>query len=51
MVELPIVGRNPYALVTLTPGVVDRGSTGVGPLINGARSNSTAVLLDGAEQR
>jgi hypothetical protein len=51
MIELPIVGRNPYSLVTLSPGVVDRGNTGVGPLINGARSNSTSVLLDGAEQR
>lgn len=51
MVELPLVGRNPYSLVTLAPGVVDRGNTGVGPLINGARSNSTSVLLDGAEQR
>ena len=51
MIELPIVGRNPYSLVTLAPGVVDRGNTGTGPLINGARSNSTAVLLDGAEQR
>ena len=37
--------------MTLAPGVVDRGNTGTGPLINGARSNSTAVLLDGAEQR
>jgi len=51
MIELPIVGRNPYALVTLAPGVVDRGNTGTGPLINGARSNSTSVMLDGAEQR
>jgi len=51
MVELPLVGRNPYALVTLAPGVVDRGNTGTGPLVNGARSNSTSVLLDGAEQR
>jgi hypothetical protein len=51
MIELPLVGRNPYSLVTLAPGVVDRGGTGTGPLINGARSNSTSVLLDGAEQR
>ena len=51
MIELPLVGRNPYSLVTLAPGVVDRGNTGTGPLINGARSNSTSVLLDGAEQR
>lgn len=51
ILELPIVGRNPYSLVTLAPGVVDRGNAGTGPLVNGARSNSTAVLLDGAEQR
>jgi Carboxypeptidase regulatory-like domain/TonB dependent receptor-like, beta-barrel len=51
MIELPLVGRNPYSLVVLSPGVVDRGNTGTGPLINGARSNSTAVMLDGAEQR
>ena len=51
MIELPLVGRNPYSLVTLAPGVVDRGNAGTGPLINGARSNSTAVMLDGAEQR
>jgi hypothetical protein len=51
MIELPLVGRNPYSLVTLAPGVVDRGNTGTGPLINGARSNSTAVMLDGSEQR
>src|SRR5439155_19452990 len=51
MIELPLVGRNPYSLVTLAPGVVDRGNTGTGPLINGGRSNSTGVMLDGAEQR
>ena len=51
MIELPLVGRNPYSLVILTPGVVDRGNAGTGPLVNGARSNSTSVLLDGAEQR
>ena len=51
ILELPIVGRNPYALVALAPGVVDRGNSGTGPIINGARSNSTEVLLDGAEQR
>jgi len=51
MLELPLVGRNPYSLVTLAPGVVDRGNAGTGPLINGARSNATSVMLDGAEQR
>ena len=38
ILELPIVGRNPYSLVTLAPGVVDRGNAGTGPLVNGARS-------------
>src|SRR3989442_2661279 len=51
MLELPIVGRNPYTLVGLAPGVMERGNSGTGPLVNGARSNSTAVMLDGAEQR
>ena len=26
MIELPLVGRNPYSLVTLAPCVVDRGN-------------------------
>src|SRR5712691_11628834 len=51
MLELPIVGRNPYTLVGLAPGVMERGNSGTGPIVNGARSNSTAVMLDGAEQR
>jgi len=49
--QLPIVGRNPYSLVALSPGVQDRGNSGTGPIVSGARSNSTEVLLDGAEQR
>ena len=49
--QLPMVGRNPVPLVVLAPGVQDRGNTGTGPIVNGARSNSTEVLLDGAEQR
>jgi hypothetical protein len=51
ILELPVVGRNPYSLVVLAPGVVDRGNAGTGPLINGGRSNASEVLLDGAEQR
>ncbi len=49
--QLPMVGRNPYSLVALAPGVQDRGNAGTGPIVSGARSNSTEVLLDGAEQR
>ncbi len=49
--QLPIIGRNVYSLVTLSPGIQDRGNAGTGAIISGARSNSTEVLLDGAEQR
>ena len=51
MVELPLLGRNPYNLVLLAPGVLPRGSAGSGPIVNGGRSNTSAILLDGAETR
>ena len=51
MIELPLLGRNPYSLVLLAPGVLPRGSAGSGPIINGGRSNTSEVLLDGAETR
>lgn len=55
--ELPLLGRNTYALAILTPGV--RASVGVNNLvidqistvaysINGQRGNSNEFLLDGA---
>ena len=47
--ELPLLGRNPYTLVELSPGVVVHGNPGSGPSINGGRSNTNGVLLDGAE--
>ncbi len=47
--ELPLLGRNPYTLVELSPGVVVHGNAGSGPSINGGRSNTNGVLLDGAE--
>jgi outer membrane receptor protein involved in Fe transport len=47
--ELPLLGRNPYSLVELSPGVVNHGNAGTGPSINGGRSNANDVLLDGAE--
>jgi hypothetical protein len=51
LIELPLFGRNPYSLVTLAPGVLPRGNTGTGPIIDGGRSNTSEVLLDGAESR
>src|SRR5262245_50186193 len=50
ILELPI-SRNPYALVTLAPGVIATGNTATGPIVNGGRSNTTAVLFDGQETR
>lgn len=51
--QLPLLGRNPYSLVALAPGVVPKGGSaaGVRPIINGGRSNTSEVLLDGAESR
>lgn len=57
ILELPLLGRNPYALANLVPGV--RGSAGMNDLpvdqistasasINGARGNQNEYLLDGA---
>ena len=50
ILELPI-SRNPYALVTLAPGVIATGGTATGPIVNGGRSNTTAVLFDGQDTR
>ncbi|HUS18177.1 MAG TPA: TonB-dependent receptor [Terriglobales bacterium] len=52
--ELPTFNRNPYALVTTSGNVSDgngSGSSGrgLGVNINGARSASTAITLDGAD--
>lgn len=49
--QLPLLGRNPYNLVLLAPGVMPKGGAGAGPIINGGRSNTSEVLLDGAETR
>jgi hypothetical protein len=51
IVELPLLGRNPYALLQLAPGVMPKGGAGAGPIINGGRSNTSEVLLDGAGTR
>lgn len=51
ILQLPNGGRNPYNLVTQAPGVIPAGNTGTGPIISGGRSNTTDVLLDGAEAR
>ncbi len=50
ILELP-TGRNPYALMTLSPGVIATGNSGTGPIVNGGRSNTSAILLDGQDTR
>jgi outer membrane receptor protein involved in Fe transport len=48
---LPILNNNPYSLASLAPNVStnDPGGNGVGVAINGQRSASTSILLDGTE--
>jgi len=57
--ELPLNGRNPLALVALSPGVVMQGSSGTNPVtqnpfaqgniqINGGAANMSAAYWDGA---
>ncbi len=50
ILELP-TSRSPYAMLTLSPGVIPDGNTGTGPIINGGRSNTTAILMDGQDTR
>lgn len=50
IIELP-TGRNPYSLLTLSPGVIATGNTGTGPIVNGGRSNTSAILFDGQDTR
>lgn len=53
MVELPVLGRNPFTLVLLAPGVV-QGNNAANPItatVNGGRTSSMELLMDGAEVR
>jgi hypothetical protein len=50
ILELP-TGRSPYALLTLSPGVIATGNAGTGPIVSGGRSNTSAILFDGQDTR
>ncbi|MDQ2922393.1 MAG: carboxypeptidase-like regulatory domain-containing protein, partial [Acidobacteriota bacterium] len=52
--NLPLLTRNPYALVALTPGAADTGTVtgdtrGVGLAVNGSRTSGVNFMLDGGE--
>ncbi|MBL8212676.1 MAG: carboxypeptidase regulatory-like domain-containing protein [Bryobacterales bacterium] len=50
IIELP-TGRSPYSLLKLSPGVIDVGNAGTGPIVSGGRSNTSAILFDGQDTR
>src|SRR3954447_491085 len=47
IIDLPLNGRNPYALATLVPGVFPDGG-GSTPLLGGGRNASSEITIDGA---
>jgi hypothetical protein len=49
--ELPLNGRNPLALITLQPGLIQRssGGAGSGTHVNGSRDRAFNVTLDGID--
>lgn len=52
LLQLPLLGRDPYSLVALAPGVLPTpGPPGPGSIVNGGRESTSEILLDGGETR
>src|SRR3981081_2583257 len=49
MESLPLITRNPYQLVLLSPGTSQTDSSGGGFSVNGARDRNNNFLLDGVD--
>ena len=48
IIQMPLLGRNPYSLQNLAPGVM---STSAGNITSGGRASTDEFQLDGGEQR
>ena len=49
MASLPLITRNPYQLVLLSPGASQTDSSNAGISVNGARDRNNNFLLDGVD--
>ncbi len=49
IVDLPLLTRNPYELVLLSPGAIQTNDTSAGFSVNGSRSRNNNFMLDGVD--